>query len=816
MASNNFINECKTPAYDNRLGKIVIDGVEYNQSNYLTNLEIDNNIYNNGTIIGNTYTKGLTFSLINVNKDTEFVGKKVIPSVGVVYDDESTEYIDFDEFTIESLNDEQTKNFTNITGYDSLNILDTKYECGLTNAPHTIGEYWADLVDGLGLETNTTTFTNSSIVIPYNPFVNNETNRVVLSEIEKVSCTYSKITKVNGQNYIDLYWLDLNGNPVYEFDTNDYSNLEGSLTKYGPVNCVILGNPDVGGENVYLQDDESIAQNGETKIVINADYFLYTQSLREQAIQGIYNKLLGFEYYDLSLTTYYGKPFLEVGDKIRVNTSEENVYDTYILQHTFTYDGTFKSVIKSPSFTKQEEVVKSTESISSKVKRTELMVDKANQTITALVEDVSEVKVDIDDLENSIVLFSVDLSKDSLIIPVDTYQKPYTTITYGINYYGYFKGEQIIPTVSITGSQTGITTSTTSALINFAVDSSVAINNKDYTYNLTFTYTSEGVIYTLYKKISVVLALQGAQGPAGQDGTDGSDGTSSYFYVRYSKNASGNPMVETPTSETEYMGVASTTSPTAPTSYSAYTWSKIKGEQGLQGIRGPAGEDGLPSYLHIKWSKDGINFTPADETTGTPEGKTPDKWQGTYTDNNPVDSNVFSDYTWNDTSIYVQDSLNQLDSKIDGVDGRIGDVETDLHNNYYTNEDVDSIVQGNTDQINAVVSRVTTLELDKDSFNVDVQKVIDDYGVSKIETTTGYRFDENGLNISKTGSDIQNLIDNTGMYVNHSGVEMLGIDSTGGRMENLTVRKYLTMGTNSRFEDYQGTRTGCFYIGGES
>ncbi len=216
MASNNFINECKTPAYEDRLGKIVIDGVEYNQSNNLTNLEIDDSIYNNGTIVGNTCIKSLKFSLINVDKDVEFVAKKATPSVGVIYNDNSTEYIDFDEFTIEALNDEQTKNFTDITGYDSLNILDTKYECGLSEGAHTVGEYWLDLVNGLGLETETTTFTNSSIVIPANPFINNETYRTVLSEIQKVSCTFSKVEKrtrtVNNQeevyHVINLKWFD--------------------------------------------------------------------------------------------------------------------------------------------------------------------------------------------------------------------------------------------------------------------------------------------------------------------------------------------------------------------------------------------------------------------------------------------------------------------------------------------------------------------------------------------------------------------------------------------------------------------------------
>ena len=43
---------------------------------------------------------------------------------------------------------------------------------------------------------------------------------------------------------------------------------------------------------------------------------------------------------------------------------------------------------------------------------------------------------------------------------------------------------------------------------------------------------------------------------------------------------------------------------------------------------------------------------------------------------------------------------------------------------------------------------------------------------------------------------------------------MLGADNTGVRAENLLFRKYLTIGTNSRVEDYKEKRTACFHIGG--
>jgi hypothetical protein len=54
------------------------------------------------------------------------------------------------------------------------------------------------------------------------------------------------------------------------------------------------------------------------------------------------------------------------------------------------------------------------------------------------------------------------------------------------------------------------------------------------------------------------------------------------------------------------------------------------------------------------------------------------------------------------------------------------------------------------------------------------------------------------------------------MFVKRNTTEMLGADATGVRAENLLVRKYLTIGNNSRFEDYESNRTACFYIGGAS
>lgn len=125
----------------------------------------------------------------------------------------------------------------------------------------------------------------------------------------------------------------------------------------------------------------------------------------------------------------------------------------------------------------------------------------------------------------------------------------------------------------------------------------------------------------------------------GANGQDGINGSNAYFYIRYSANADGSNMTSTPQVNTKYMGTCSSTSATAPTNASAYSWSLIKGEDGEQGIKGEDGANGESSYLHVKYSNDGRTFTPNN-------GEDLGSWIGTYVDNNPMDSSVFSDYNW--------------------------------------------------------------------------------------------------------------------------------------------------------------------------
>lgn len=143
---------------------------------------------------------------------------------------------------------------------------------------------------------------------------------------------------------------------------------------------------------------------------------------------------------------------------------------------------------------------------------------------------------------------------------------------------------------------------------------------------------------------SLIKGDKGDKGEQGIQGPVGPSGRSSYFFVRFSKNANGNPMTTSP-NEAVYMGTAITETNIAPSSYTSYVWVKILGDdgapgpQGEKGTPGAKGEDGQTPYLHIKYSNDGKTFT-------ANNGETPGAWMGTYVDFTEADSTVFNSYVW--------------------------------------------------------------------------------------------------------------------------------------------------------------------------
>jgi hypothetical protein len=113
-------------------------------------------------------------------------------------------------------------------------------------------------------------------------------------------------------------------------------------------------------------------------------------------------------------------------------------------------------------------------------------------------------------------------------------------------------------------------------------------------------------------------------------------------------------------------------------------------------------------------------------------------------------------------------------------------------------------------KLDAEVNAAVTAE----DVRLEIKRELAENGIDKVITTTGFVFDDVGLTVSKSGTEMATIISEDGMTVNKNGQEMLKADNTGVVAKNLHANTYLIVGENSRFENYGSSRTGCFWIGG--
>lgn len=168
----------------------------------------------------------------------------------------------------------------------------------------------------------------------------------------------------------------------------------------------------------------------------------------------------------------------------------------------------------------------------------------------------------------------------------------------------------------------------------------------------------------------------------------------------------------------------------------------------------------------------------------------------------------------------VNDSRDKVDSVESSLKNEITNTESRLAR---SDSEILASVAANTRGINSVgetvseLSSKVELKMDANAVNIAIDEMIVN-GVEKVVTKTGYVFDSDGLNISKSGEEISNLLDHTGMYVKKANAEdVLVANNEGVKATDLHAKTYLIIGSGDgrcRFEDYGIDRTACFWVGG--
>lgn len=173
----------------------------------------------------------------------------------------------------------------------------------------------------------------------------------------------------------------------------------------------------------------------------------------------------------------------------------------------------------------------------------------------------------------------------------------------------------------------------------------------------------------------------------------------------------------------------------------------------------------------------------------------------------------------------IDGSMSTITESVKKIDDKAENNKKEINNNHQ--EIVNQLKDYAKDSdLDTLKESVKTLQ-DDTKFAIDVTKEIQANGVTKLDTKTGFTFDESGLNIEKTGAKVKSKLNEAGLDIRdatgatNESLMYVGYDNETGetivRTKNLTVNKYLVIGNYSRMEDFDVdgvAATGMFWIGG--
>lgn len=152
----------------------------------------------------------------------------------------------------------------------------------------------------------------------------------------------------------------------------------------------------------------------------------------------------------------------------------------------------------------------------------------------------------------------------------------------------------------------------------------------------------------------------------------------------------------------------------------------------------------------------------------------------------------------------VEENSSKISSIALDTDSIIASVEEINKNTNNRLDATDESIVSLTERLNATVS--------SDALDIRIQEVLNN-GVTNITTERGFTFNDDGLTVSHSDSDMTTLVTEDGMTVSKGSQVMLTANNQGVNAANLHANTYLIVGEYSRFEDYGNGRTGCFWVG---
>lgn len=366
---------------------VVYNSEDFNEDNYLKEAELNDTRYvPNVGIIGQAVAKMLTIKMVNdESSNLNFENADIQFKIGAEYDN-NIYYINYGNFIVnEPPENDDTNGTVKFVAYDYMIKFNKPYEDRVTY-PCTMKNLLLDICSQAGVSLGSVTFANENFMVENNQFEGKQL-RDVLQHIAKSAYSWARIGQDN-QLYLDF---EVNDTPTETITLDDYKMdaFKKANEFYGPINKVTIADSDIKGQEISVQDDVSIAENGLKEIIIYDNYFAYTTTKRQQLIQEG-NRLFGLKYIPIQQLDMIGLVYLDSNDIIEIEDSSENTISTRIFSHIIKYNGAVSDSVETTGESDNEQTYANTNNSVFQNSRTEIMVDRANKRIQSVVEEVGE------------------------------------------------------------------------------------------------------------------------------------------------------------------------------------------------------------------------------------------------------------------------------------------------------------------------------------------------------------------------------------------------------------------------------------------
>ena len=304
------------------------------------------------------------------------------------------EYLDFGNYIVYSIEKEEDTLSYKVVCYDKmLNTMKSYTTLQNGTFPMTVRDYINNLcLDcGLTFKNASDEFANYDKIIKSDLYANLDyTYRDIFDELSAVTGSTICLDK---EDRVEVRYVTDTLDTIDEEYLKDINVNFGE--KYGPVNSIVLSRASES-DNVYLQDENSIATNGLTELKI-VDNQIMNFNDRADYLPDLLSKLNGLEYYinDFSSTgiTYY-----EIGDRYNVLVGEKE-YSCVMFNHEMLVTQGLEENVFTEMPEETETDYKHASKDDRKINKAYFLAKKNEAELEAIVETVDETTNTINSVE---------------------------------------------------------------------------------------------------------------------------------------------------------------------------------------------------------------------------------------------------------------------------------------------------------------------------------------------------------------------------------------------------------------------------------